>query len=511
MQKTATKKRDFTEGKILKKLILFAVPLALASFMQKLFHATDVAVIGQFGGSVYQASIGATGTISSLLVNFFVGFSVGVNVAMANAHGAKDEARKERVLHTGITLALIAGVIVTVLGLTLSKPLLKAMNTPEDIIDYAGLYLTVCFLGKPATLVYNFGSAILRAVGESKRPLYYLSVAGVLNVVINIVTVVFFKWHVVGVALGTILSMYLAAGWVLIDLIRGKAGVKLSFRKLRIHKKESKKILRIGLPMAINTSLFSVSNLLIQSNVNAFGKNAIAGKSIAGNLEEIIETFANAIMHGVVTFVGQNLGAKKQYRVHRIIGAGVVACAVWYAFSTAVLLAFGRYLCMVFNSDEAVIGWAMRRVLVMEVWMFTTIGSKAYGGALKGMGKTLFPMLTNLFFTCIVRVGYLSFIYPNLPEQTYERIYMIYPITWFLSSFVQIIVYYALGAKLGHFKKPAFTTQVPQTAQTVQIPTAETQSAEVALTAETTVTAETTETTETTVTKVTPAQEKAEV
>ena len=459
MEKTVAKKRDFTEGKILKKLILFAIPLAIASLIQKLFHAADVAVIGRFGGSIYQAAIGATSSIASLLVNFFVGFSVGVNVAMANAQGAKDEEGKERVLHTGITLAIMASGIVLVLGLTLSKPLLKAMKTPEDIIDYAALYLMVCFLGKPATILYNFGAAILRAVGESKRPLYYLSLAGFANVVINVVTVVIFKWHVVGVALGTVLSMYLAAGWVLLDLIRGKAGVKFSFRKLRLHKKESRKVLRIGLPMAINSSLFSVSNVIIQSNVNAFGGNAIAGKSIASKLEEFIETFASSISHGVVTFVGQNIGAKKEYRVHKIIGAGLFACAVWYAFVTAGMLAFGRYFCLIFNSDKEVIDWAMRRVFVMEAWMFTTMGSKTYGAALKGMGKTMFTMLTNLFFTCIARVGYLSFIYPNLPTQTYEGIYLIYPITWLLASLSQTVMFYAVSVKLGYFKKPVETAE----------------------------------------------------
>lgn len=453
MEKTIKKKRDYTQGKILKNIILYAIPLALASLIQKLFHAADVAIIGQFAGSDYQAAIGSTGTISGLIVNFFVGFSVGVNVAMAHAHGAKDREREERVLHTGITLALIAGVIVTVLGLAFAGPLLELMNTPEDIIDYAKLYLTICFLGKPATVLYNFGASIFRAVGESKRPLYYLSLAGVLNVLINIVTVVFFKWHVIGVALGTILSMYVAAIWVLVDLMRGKAGVKFSFRKMRLDKKQTRKILKIGLPMAVNTSLFSVSNLLIQSNVNAFGKNAIAGKSIAANLENIIETFANAIMHGVVTFVGQNLGAKKEHRVPRVIGAGIVACLSWYAFSVVLLLTVGKYLCMLFNADPVVIDWAMRRVKVMELWMFVTVGSKVFGGALKGMGKTIFPMLTNLFFTCVVRVVYLSVVYPNLAVQTYERIYMIYPITWFLSSLVQTIVYCVLGAKHGHFKK----------------------------------------------------------
>lgn len=453
MSSVVSKKKDYTQGKVLKKLVLFALPLGLATFVQKLFHAADVAVIGQFAGPIYQSAITATGTISSLLVNFFVGFSLGVNVAVANAQGAKDDKKKEEAIHTGIGLSLIAGVLVTVLGVALSRPFLILLKTPESLLDLATSYLIIIFLGKPATLVYNFGAAIFRGVGESKRPLFYLTLAGILNIIINVITVVFFHWHVIGVALGTIISMYVAAGWVLIDLMRGKAGVKFSFKKLKLDKLQTKKILGIGFPMAINNSLFSVSNMLVASNLNAFGEFAIAGKGVAANLEEILETFGSAISSGVVTFVGQNIGAKKEYRINRIIGAAMVALTAWYAFVIGFILLFGKYFCMIFSSDGEVISWAMRRIMIMDIFTFLTMGSKAFGGALRGMGKTMFTMICNIFFTCVLRVGYLSFIYPLLP-QTFECMYIIYPITWLMSAVAQVAVYLVLAIKKGFFKKP---------------------------------------------------------
>lgn len=463
MTTVTVKNRDFTQGKVLKKLILFAIPLALAALVQKLFNAADVAIVGQFGGSEYQAAVGATSSTISLIVNFFIGFSVGVNVVMANAQGAKDDDWKSRVLHTGVTLSIIGGVLVLAIGLLASGPILRLIKTPDDVVDYAILYLKVYFLGVPAQLIYNFAAAILRAVGESKRPLYYLTVAGVLNVMINIITVVFLKWHVVGVALGTVLAHYLSAAWVLYDLKKGKAGVAFSFKKLRLFPKETKRILTIGLPMGLNSCLFSVSNLLIQSNVNAFGKAAVAGKAIASNLEEIVETFAGAISNGVVTFVGQNIGAKKPHRVHRIIGAGLTCTSIWLSFTGIMLVTCGEYLCMIYNTDTEVISWAMRRILVMEALYITTTFSSVYGGALRGMGYTVFTMLTNLFFSCLLRIAYLSFIYPLLP-QTYEMIYTIYPISWLMSGLVQMTVYYVVGKKNGHFIKPKEENELPQAA-----------------------------------------------
>lgn len=466
MSSVVSKKKDYTQGKVFKKLILFALPLGIATLVQRLFHAADVAVIGQFAGPIYQSAISATGTISALLVNFFVGFGVGVNVAVANAQGAKDDKRKEEAIHTGMALSFIAGTLVTVLGVILARPLLILLKTPESILDLSTTYLIIIFLGKLATLVYNFGAAIFRAVGESKRPLFYLTLAGVLNIIINVITVVFFGWHVVGVALGTIISMYVAAGWVLIDLMRGKAGIKFSFKKLKINKVQAKKILGIGFPVAINNSLFSISNMLVASNLNSFGELAIAGKSIAANLEEILETFGSAISSGVLTFVGQNVGAKKEYRISRIIGAALVALTAWYAFVIGFILLFGKYFCMIFSSDGEVISWAMRRIMIMDIFTFFTMGSKAFGGALRGMGKTMFTMICNIFFTCILRVVYLTFIYPLLP-QTFECMYIIYPITWLMSAVAQVAVYIVLAIKKGFFKKPQPKETQPQETQNI--------------------------------------------
>ena len=451
--KTAKARPDFTSGKILKKLIIFALPLAIATLINKLFHTADVVIIGRFAGTEYQSAVGATTATVNLIVNFFLGVRTGANVVMSNAVGAKDEKRQSDILHTAMPIALIGGIIVCILGFLFAKPLLVLTKTPDDILEFSTRYLQIYFLGSPAQFVYSFGAALLRATGDSKRPVYYLTVAGVVNVVINLVTVIWLKWNVVGVALGTALAHYVSATWVVIDLMKGRAGVKFSLRKLRIHPRECKRILKIGIPNGLNTAMFSVSNLFIQSNVNAFGSAAIAGKTIAGNMEGYIATFADALMSSSIVIVGQHVGAKKEKRIPRVIGACATATMGWCALTALVLLVFGRFICGLYNTDPVVIDWAMRRIFVMEVWYFTVTLSHAFGGALRGLGKTVFPLLSNLFFTCLVRIVYLSFIYPILPNPTYELIYVIYPITWLASGIGQTIAYLIVGKKRGHFGK----------------------------------------------------------
>ena len=452
MVKDISRKGDFTEGKILKKLIFFAIPMAIAALVQQLFNTADVAIVGQFGGSAYQAAVGATSSTISLIVNFFLGFSIAVNVVMANAQGAKDEERKLRTVHTGIALSFVGGVIVLLIGLFTSKFILQLIKTPEDIIEYAALYLKIYFIGVPAQLIYNFAAASLRAVGESKRPLYYLSIAGIVNVIINFITVAIFKWHVVGVALGTVFANYLSAIWVLFDLKAGKRGISFSFRKVCFHKKELNSILKIGFPLGLSSCITAIAMLLIQSNANAFGPAAIAGKTIASNLEDITATFSNAISNGVVTFVAQNIGAKKEKRVHRIIGIGLASVAVWLTFTAIILIVFGKYICGIYNTDPEVISFAMRRIYIMEIWYVVICFSCAYGGALRGMGHTLFTTLTNLICITGMTIIYSSFIYPLLP-QTFELVYIIYPIIWLLAGLVQMAGFYIIASKKGYFKK----------------------------------------------------------
>ena len=447
------KKKDFTSGKILKNLILFAIPMALATLLQMLFNAADIAIVGNFGGSKYQAAVGATSSTVHLIVNFFVGLSLGANVVMANAFGAKDEEKQQRVVHTGMATALASGAIILVIGFALSRPLLTLIGTPDNIIDYSVTYMQIYFIGAPAMMLYNFGASIMRAVGETKKPLYYLLVAGILNVLVNFITVYFFNMHVIGVALGTTVSQCVSAVWILYDLHKAQGGERLDFKQIRFHTAELTRILVIGAPMGISSCMFSLSNLSVQSAINAYGDMAIAGNTVAANIETIGDAFGSSVSNACVTFVGQNLGAKKPERVHRIIGATLAAGATALAVFSLSLLLFGQYFCMLFNGDPIVVEWALKRLHIVGVcWTLVAI-MNAYGAALRGMGYSIFPMLINLVFTCVFRVIYVLFVYVQFPVKTIEQLYILYPITWILSGVAQVISYYILGKKEGHFKK----------------------------------------------------------
>ena len=452
MEKTK-KVRDFTSGKILKNLIWFAIPMALATALQVLFNAADVAIVGLFAGSQYQAAVGATSSTVHIIVNLFVGISVGANVAMANAYGANDEKRQTRVVHTSMATGAVSGILILIIGILLSRSVLQAIHTPVGILDYSVLYLQIYFLGAPALMVYNFGAAVMRGVGETKKPLRYLLVAGVLNVVINIVTVVCFQMHVVGVALGTVVSQCVSAVWIVVDLRKMEGGAKYSLRKTRFYAKEFKKILRIGVPMGISSCCFSLSNLVVQSSVNTFGEMAIAGRTIASNIDMLCDAFLSSVEKAVVTIVGQNVGAGKKERIPRVIGAGLIALCVSSVVYGVLMATLGKYVCMIFNTDPIVLDWAMKRILVVSTAYGLTSVMYSFGGALRGMGYSMVPMIINLFFTCIARVLYLWLAFPYLPVKAIELVYIVYPVTWILSGLGQMLMYFIIAKKQGHFIK----------------------------------------------------------
>lgn len=442
MHVSAKQKRDFTNGKVLKNMLLFALPIAIASILQIFFNSADVAIVGQFGGSQYQAAVGATTSTVHLIVNLFVGLSGGVNVAMAVAFGSKDEKRQHRVIHTAMATAFVSGIIALFLGIFLSRALLTAIDTPAEILDYSVLYMQIYFMGAPTMMIYNFGAALLRSVGETKKPLFYLFIAGILNLIINIVTVMFLHWHVIGVALGTVLSQAVSAVLVICDLCKNKYGVHYQFRKTRFYKKELRKILKMGIPMGLNGAFFSVSNLLIQSSINAYGGMAIAGNTVAVNIEAFADAFAAAVENAAVTFIGQNIGAGKPERVKRILGACLFACAFVQLVFSVLFVTVGKYLCMLFNPDPIVIEWAMKRMLVVGLTYAVTTPMRSFGAALKGMGYSMPPMLVTLCITCVARVFYVLFIYAKFPVKTIEQIYIIYPITWLLTGLCLAGVFY---------------------------------------------------------------------
>ncbi len=476
-------KVDFTEGKVLKKLFWFIIPMALAQLLQILFNAADIAVVGQFGGangSIYQAAVGSTTSTVHLIVNLFVGLSIGANVAIANAYGAKDKDRQRRVTHTAMLLSAVSGVIILLIGVICSKYILQLMNTPSDILWYSTIYLQIYFAGAPFLMIYNFGASLMRGVGETRKPLLYLFVAGVINIGINVLTVVCFNMHVIGVALGTVISQAVAAVWVVIDLARGKYGVKLEFKKLRFHSAELKNILYIGTPMGASSCCFSLSNIFIQTAINGYGNVMIAGNSVAVQIHAFIEAFSSSTENGVVTVIGQNMGAKKPERFNRVVGAGLSLAAIFLSIYSLLMLFLGRYICMAFNTDPAVIDGAMTRILIVNVSTVLLCFHHALGGALRGMGYSIIPMIINLFFSCVVRLSYLFIIYPLLPGSTIplpdiRLIFIIYPITWIFTGGFYTLMYFIIQKKL---KKKALAErqlqpveEVSKTDEQNQIPT----------------------------------------
>lgn len=450
MSTSTLKKIDFTSGKIVGKIIVFALPMAIATILQMLFNAADIAIVGQFSGengSIYQGAVGATSSLSHLVINLFVGVGTGAGIVMANAFGAKDEKSQHRIVHSSFALALVSGCIVMVIGMLIARPMLSIMNTPSDVIDYSTTYLIIYFAGAPGMMVYNFLSSLLRGVGETKKPLFYLFVSGILNVIANVITVVFLKMNVAGVAIATTLAQYVSAILVTKDMLKADGGMKLSFKNVRLYKKEVRNILFMGVPMGLSACCFSISNILIQSNINTFGADAIAGNSNAGNIEVILDTFAVAVANTIATAVGQNMGAKKVDRIGKVVLIGGSMCLSLQIVSSLTVLIFGKYLAMIYSSDPSVIEWSLKRMKTVGCFMFLISLMHVFGSGLKGMGDSIIPLVSNILFTCVVRVLYMLFVYPYLPN-TFELIQITYPITWFLSGVVQMIMYFVRKNKI---------------------------------------------------------------
>ena len=318
-QTRADRSADLTSGPMLQKIILFSIPLAASSILQLLFNAADVVVVGRFAGSTALAAVGSNGSLINLLVNLFVGLSLGANVVAARCFGAKDEHGIQDTVHTAVTLGLTSGVLLAVVGFFAARSLLELMRCPEDVIDLSSLYLKIYFIGMPMNMLYNFSSALLRAVGDTKRPLYCLAAAGIINVVLNLVFVIGFSMSVAGVALATIISETVSACLVTAMLVREKGALHLDLHKLGFHAGALKQILLIGLPAGLQSTVFSLSNVVIQSAINSFGSTVVAGSSASSNLEGFVYTAMNAFAQAAVTFTSQNMGAKKFDRINKIL------------------------------------------------------------------------------------------------------------------------------------------------------------------------------------------------
>lgn len=447
--KTKTKKNyeiDMCNGPLLGKILAFAIPLMLSGILQLLFNAADIVVVGRFAGNEALAAVGSTSSLINLLVNLFIGLSVGANVLVARFFGAGQKKELSEMVHTAMTTSLISGVVLIFVGLFLAKPALLLMDTPADCIEQATLYMQLYFVGMPAMMAYNFGSAILRAVGDTKRPLYYLLFAGVINVVLNLIFVIIFSMGVAGVALATVISQVVSAVLVIRCLILCDADYKLNLKELRIVKDKLIKMAQIGLPAGLQGALFSISNVLIQSSVNSFGSIAMAGNTAAGNIEGFVYTAMNALHQTAISFTGQNYGASKFKRIGKILLiCQLIVFVIGFVMGNAVYIA-SEYLLRLYSTDVEVIEFGVLRLGIICTTYCLCGMMDVMVGSLRGMGYSVMPMLVSLTGACLFRVVWIYTIFKTY--NTLECLYWSYPISWTLTFLVHLLCFFVVYRRI---------------------------------------------------------------
>ena len=427
---------DMTNGPILTKILMFSLPLMLTSILQLLFNAADIIVVGKFAGSLALAAVGSTGSLINLLVNVFVGISTGVNVLAARYFGSRSDKEMTRCVHSAMALSCVLGIFVGIWGAMLSTPMLRLMNVDPEVLPLSTLYLRIYFIGVPATVVYNFGAAILRAIGDTDRPLRFLMISGVINVVLNLITVVFLDMSVAGVAIATAVSQYVSAFLVVLCLIKSEGSYHLSLKDLRFHKDMIIQILQIGVPAGLQGTIFSISNVTIQSSINSFGYTTMAGSSAASNLEGFIYAAMNAFYHATLCFTSQNIGARKFDRLNRIlvccigsvICVGVALSFLFFSFAPQLL---SLYISSADGERDAVIAAGITRMKYVTIPYFVCGLMEVATGALRGIGKAWTPLIISTLGSCVFRVLWVATIFRMDP--TLDTLFIVYPISWIVT------------------------------------------------------------------------------
>ena len=433
---------DMCNGPLVGKILLFAFPLMLSSVLQLLFNAADIVVVGRFTGAEALAAVGATSALINLLVNVFMGLSIGTNVLTAQGYGARNEKGVQDTVHTSIMLSLVCGVLLIVIGVFLAAPLLELMGTPDNVLGHAALYMRIYFIGMPALLVYNFGAAILRAVGDTRRPLYYLLFSGIINVILNLIFVIIFKMGVAGVATATVVSETISAGLVLRCLMKSEGMFQLHMGKLRIKKQKALQIVRIGLPAGLQGAIFAISNVLIQSSINSFGSVAMAGNTAAGNLEGFVYTSMNAVYQTNLSFTSQNMGAGNWKRMKKILGICLVFVSVVGLVMGRGFVFFGHQLLGIYSSDPEVIQYGINRMQVICGTYLLCGIMDVLVGSMRGMGYSFVPMVVSLVGACGLRILWIFTVFQW--HRSLFVLYLSYPITWILTALAHTVCWYKI-------------------------------------------------------------------
>jgi len=427
-------------------MVMFALPIMAVNLLQLVFNAADMIVVGRFEGARALAAVGATGSLFNLIVNLFMGLSVGTAVIVAQDYGARRVEGIRQSVHTSIAVSLIGGGVATAIGLSFCAPLLRWMGTPEDIIGLSTLYMRIVFAGMPASMVFNFGAAILRAVGDSRRPMYFLVVSGAVNVVFNLFFVAVLRLGVAGVGWATVISQYLALILIMISLSRQEGALRFQWQRLKIHRQKLVQLLRIGVPAGLQSVLFSISNVLIQSAVNSFGTTMVAASAASSNVENLVATPMNAYYQAAITFTGQSMGAEDYDRIDRIAKNCTALVFVTWLILGGITLSFGRTLLAFYTTDPAVIELGMRRMKVLISLYFTCGIMNVFPGLTRAMGYSVLPMLSTLVGACLLRIVWLATVFRLYPTQLV--LFAVYPVTWTIAGLGQVASFFYARSRI---------------------------------------------------------------
>ena len=439
---------DMTQGPIVSKLIRFSVPLILSSILQLLFNAADIVVVGRFAGDNSLAAVGSTTSLINLLVNLFIGLSIGTNVVAASFFGAGKKRELSDTVHTAMMLSVISGIILTVVGVIGAKQILRLMQSPEEVLKLATVYLQIYFGGITATMIYNFGSALLRAKGDTKRPLYILFVAGLINAVLNLIFVIFFHLDVAGVALATVISQCIAAAMIVYILLHEEGAFKLYLKRIRITQSIFIRIIKIGVPAGFQGIIFSLSNVIIQSAVNSFGPVVIAGNSAAISLEGFVYTAMNGFSQGTLTFTSQNIGAGRTDRIKKaVIASQVIVLILGEALGAGVVLG-GKILLGLFSTKPEVIAAGMIRLEVICSTYALCGMMDAMGNSIRGTGHSVLPMAVTIGGVCGIRLVWLASVFQAERFHNTFTIYLSYPISWTVTLIAHFICFCFIYKKM---------------------------------------------------------------
>lgn len=434
-----TKSVDMIHGPMFMKIILFALPLALSSILQLLFNAADTIVVGRFAGKEALAAVGSNGALINLIVNLFMGLSIGCNVVVARYVGRGNHMKVQQTVQTSILVSVLGGILMGMIGFIIAPKLLIVMGTPVDVIELSSLYLKIYFMGMPFLGLYNFGAAILRSVGDTKRPLFYLAISGVVNIVLNLILVIYFHMSVAGVAIATVVSQIISSLLVLRALVREPGDLHFDLKSFGFDKDIFKEITKVGLPAGLQGCVFSLSNVVIQSAVNSFGSIVVAGNSASSNIESFIYVTMNSFHQSAVTFSSQNYGAKQYHRCDQALMISLLLAMTFGTCFGLLFITFGEQLLSLYTSDPAVIAAGLVRMKYLLYFQALNGAMDVMVGGMRGIGYSMIPTVVSLSGVCVLRLVYIATVFKHVG--TIGCLYSVYPITWAITVFCHVCCY----------------------------------------------------------------------